>query len=266
MQRPGFPYLVRAGLAAVVSLSACNVSVSASGEGPPWGYRGENGPERWGLLSGKYRLCGEGARQSPIDIAAGVGASDASPARIEATYRRSTLTLVNKGSTVEVLAGGYLSVSGERFDLLQLHFHALSEHTFEGAAYGMEVHFVHRSSDGRFAVVGAFMQPGEENPALKDILANIPARVGERLKVPGATIDPAELLPPSGKGYGYAGSLTTPPCTEGISWYVLDRPVGVSEAQIAEFRARFGMNARPVQPRGGRTVRAIRFVKTSDGM
>ena len=237
--------------------------MSASGEGPPWGYQEENGPDCWGLLSGAYRLCGEGTRQSPIDIA---GAGAASPDSIRATYRRSALTLVNTGSTVNVLADGHLSISGERFDLQQLHFHAPSEHTLGGAVYGMEVHFVHRSSDGRLAVVGAFMRPGEENPALKDILANIPAHPGETLVVPETTIDPAELLPPSGDGYTYAGSLTTPPCTEGISWYVVARPVEVSEAQIAEFRARFGMNARPVQPLGGRTVQSMRFVKTSDGM
>lgn len=262
MQCLGYPYLARAGIAAVISLSACNVSMSASGEGPPWGYQGESGPDRWGLLSGEYRLCGEGTQQSPIDIA---GADDASPDSIKATYRRSTLTLVNKRTTVNVLADGHLSISGERFDLQQLHFHAPSEHTFGGAVYGMEVHFVHRSSDGRFAVIGAFMQPGEENPALKDILANVPARAGEMLKVPDVAIDPTELLPPSGDGYTYAGSLTTPPCTEGISWYMLAQPVEVSEAQIAEFQARFGMNARPIQPLGGRTVQSMRFVKTSDG-
>ena len=244
--------------------------MSASGEGPPWGYRGDVGPDCWGTLSDQYRLCCEGTRQSPIDIA-GAGASanaddgdagDATLAPIEATYRRSPLVLVNKGVTVEVLADGHLSVSGERFDLRQLHFHAPGEHTVAGAVYGMEVHFVHQSADGRLAVVGAFMQPGDENPALKDILANVPAHPGETLEAPETTIDPSELLPPSGEGHTYTGSLTTPPCTEGIRWYVLARPVEVSEAQIAGFRARFGTNARPVQPLGDRTVQSIRFVKT----
>ena len=260
MQRIGNPSVAIVCGVAMTLMAACGTSEGVKGGKTEWGYTGENGPDNWGSLAEDFELCDDGLRQSPIDI---VGADSGHSPPVTGSYSESTLVVMNKGTAAKVVANGYLSVDDKRFELLQLHFHGPSEHTADGTVYDMEVHFVHRSDDGQFAVLGAFMRKGAENPTLGRILKHVPAVVGDKAKVPEVTIDPSDLLPPSGAGHTYAGSLTTPPCTEGISWYVLTEPVEVSEAQIAAFRSLFGETARPAQPINSRTVRSIRFVKDS---
>ena len=258
MRNTGFPYPAIFCVIATVFLAACGTTESVEGGMTKWGYTGESGPGNWGNLAEEFALCEEGLRQSPINIS---GAEGQISSEVTGSYGESTLVVMNKGSTPKVLANGYLSVGGKRYDLLQLHFHVPSEHTAKGNAYAMEVHFVHRSSDGQFAVLGAFMWAGAENPALARILEHVPATVGDKVEVSGVAINPADLLPASGMGHTYPGSLTTPPCTEGITWFVLTEPVDVSEAQITAFRSRFGESARPTQPINGRTVQSFRFVR-----
>jgi carbonic anhydrase len=260
MQRNGFPSVAIICAVAATLTTACGTSEGYRDEKTEWGYTGEIGPDNWGSLAKGFELCDQGLRQSPIDVA---GASGAYSPPVIARYGESTLVVMNKGGSAKVVANGYLSVDGKRFELLQLHFHGPSEHAADGTLYDMEVHFVHRSDDGQFAVLGAFMRKGADNSTLAHILEHVPTVAGEKATVPDVTIDPSDLLPSSGAGHTFAGSLTTPPCSEGLTWYVLSEPVEVSEAQIAAFRSLFGANARPVQPTNDRTIQSIRFIKDS---
>ena len=247
-----------AGIFGSIIITGAAMAQDYNSQQPQWGYKGKNGPERWGTLSDKFKLCEEGMQQSPIDI---VGAEDVRLDFVRANYKGSPYTVVNTGSSLQVSGDGYLSTLGKRFELQQFHFHSPSEHTTVGTVYDMEAHFVHRSLDGQIAVLAVFMRRGVENVVLKNILRHVPNGPGEKVNVSDLKINPYDLLPPTGQGYTYLGSLTTPPCTEGITWYVLAEPVEVSDAQISTYRALFGLNARPTQPFNCRTVQLFPFVK-----
>ncbi len=227
---------------------------------PKWGYRGSIGPERWGSLSDKFRLCEVGTHQSPIDF---LQAENSRPDPVVPNYKKSAMTVINTGTTIEVrLSGGnHMTVTGKRFDLKQFHFHSPSEHSIAGYHYAMELHFVHQALDGQLAVIGVFLMEENENPALRSVWDHIPPRPGEKISGPDVTLDPAALLPEVTEAYSYLGSLTTPPCTEGVTWYVAYEPVAVSLAQVATFRALFGLNARPPQPFNCRTVTLFPFIR-----
>ena len=213
-----------------------------------WGYGAENGPAVWGRLSEDYRLCDEGRRQSPIDLA------DASPKRspkVIFNYRSSPLTVVNNGHTVQVnyAEGSSIGIEGTSYQLLQFHFHSPSEHTLSGESLEMEMHLVHQNADsGELAVVGALVRRGSENAALAPVWENIPAAAGEPRRVDGVSINAEDLLPSERLFYRYDGSLTTPPCSEGVKWFVLTTPIEMSAAQIETFRSVINGNNRPVQP------------------
>ncbi len=213
-----------------------------------WGYEADNGPAVWAQLSEDYRLCAEGRRQSPIDLA------DASPKRspgVTFNYISSPLTVVNNGHTVQVnySEGSSMEVEGARYELLQFHFHSPSEHTLSGESLEMEMHLVHQNADsGELAVVGALVRRGSENAALAPVWENIPAEAGEPRRVDGASINAEDLLPSERLFYRYDGSLTTPPCSEGVKWFVLTTPIEMSAAQIETFRSVINGNNRPVQP------------------
>lgn len=220
-----------------------------------WGYGAENGPAVWGRLSEDYRLCDEGRRQSPIDLA------DASPKRspeVIFNYRSSPLTVVNNGHTVQVdySEGSSMEIEGARYELLQFHFHSPSEHTLSGESLEMEMHLVHQNADsGELAVVGALVRRGSENAALAPVWENIPAAAGEPRRVDGVSINAEDLLPSERLFYRYDGSLTTPPCSEGVKWFVLTTPIEMSAAQIETFRSVINGNNRPVQPLNERELR-----------
>jgi carbonic anhydrase len=217
-----------------------------------WGYEGDVGPAAWGDLSHDYALCGDGANQSPIDIAE---LTESDLVNITFSYQPSDLNIINNGHTIQVNydEGSYMEVNGQRYDLLQFHFHAPSEHHVTGQPSDAELHLVHKSADGATAVVGLFLLKGITNTFLAPVFDNLPAEEG-----PAETIDAevnADLFLPMGKAtFRYSGSLTTPPCTEGVSWFLMTLPITISAEQLAAFTDIIDGNNRPVQPLNDRTV------------
>ncbi len=227
-----------------VAFSAMMAGGTVASEKAGWGYEGEIGPDNWGTLDGKYAACSLGKQQSPVDLRAAIPADIANA---DVHWRTSRLDVVNNGHTIQVNTspGSFMVLEGRRFDLLQFHFHAPSEHILEGEPFPLEVHFVHQSAEGDLAVVGVFLMAGEANPLISAIWDVAPADPGE-VKT-NTVIRPTDLLPSEAGAFRYAGSLTTPPCSEVVSWVVLDEPVEMSEAQIEAFLGIYSNNARPVQ-------------------
>lgn len=215
-----------------------------------WSYGSEQGPENWADLSDAFAACANGRRQSPIDITGTVSGGGGAAAF---DYGDMALDIVNKGHTVQVNAepGHTAILAGGPYRLLQFHFHSPSEHKVDGRSAAMEAHFVHRNDDGGLAVVGVLIEAGAQNEALGMIKRHMPAGTGA-VKVAGATINGADLLPASSAFTTYSGSLTTPPCSEGVRWFVMKEPVTASPEQIAAMQAVMPVNARPVQALNGR--------------
>ena len=216
-----------------------------------WSYEGDTGPDRWGALDPSFAVCDSGVQQSPIDLA---GAIPAGGGGLELQWRPTDGEVVDNGHTIQVNmdAGSTITLEGRRFSLLQFHFHLPSEHTVEGGSYPMEVHFVHQAEEGDLAVIGVFMNAGDAHPAIQAIWDAIPGV--DDAPAPLAAIDPNAFLP-EGRGYfRYAGSLTTPPCSEVVSWVVMSEAIAVSQGQVDAFAALYPMNARPVQPLNRRFI------------
>lgn len=228
-----------------------------STESPAWSYTGDNGPEHWGDLSPKYALAKTGKQQSPIDIVTTqTTRADQSP--LVVNYHDTTLEVLNNGHTVEddYHNGGTLSIAGHEYKLAQFHFHTPSEHTFDGKHAAMEMHLVHKDAAGKLAVIGVMIEEGKANPALEPLWAHMPTEPGRSNAVEGVQVNAAKFLPASLASYRYSGSLTTPPCTEQVDWYVLQTPIQASKEQIAALQKVICGNNRPTQPLNGRTVTA----------
>lgn len=220
-----------------------------------WGYSGSQGPEKWSTLSEENKECGIGTRQSPIDIDEGKSVKTGLET-ITFNYSPVNPEILNNGHTVQLnyTPGSYIEVGGVRYDLLQFHFHSPSENTVSGRPYDMEMHLVHKSKLGKLAVVGIFIKQGQENLVLKTAWSNMPAKAGGHQVLPGAKLNAADLLP-SNKAYShFKGSLTTPPCSEGVNWFVMKNPIELSKQQVATFIKVIGNNARPVQTLNDRFV------------
>ncbi len=228
---------------------------------PEWGYAGAEAPAKWATLSSEWALCGSGKEQSPVDLPA-KGDKPAKPDVLKTTYQKVPLRLFNNGHTVEASGEGIgsLQVGDAKYSLVQLHLHAPSEHTVGGKPAAMELHLVHRSEDGKLAVVAILLDKGKKNAALDPIFAAAPKNKSEEPSpVPDASLDLSKLIPSKAAYYGYSGSLTTPPCTEGVSWMVLSKPLEVSAEQLTAFRAVMaGDNARPVQPLNARKIYGVK--------
>jgi carbonic anhydrase len=212
-----------------------------------WGYVGQDDPSHWGELSAEYQACKIGAQQSPINLQEAI---DAELSPIQINYQPVPLRILNNGHTIQVNAtpGNQITIDGTPFELLQFHFHHPSEHTLMGQAYPMELHLVHKSEAGELAVLGVFLQAGQENAALKPIWDAMPEKPQPEKAIAGVTVPIASLLPAKQDTYRYYGSLTTPPCSETVRWMVFGEPIQVSQAQIDKFAQVFSLNARPVQP------------------
>lgn len=226
---------------------------AADGQGPAWAYDGARGPAHWAELAPEFATCARGNRQSPIDIHDGI-AVDLDPIAFD--YRPSAFRVVDDGHTVrvDVDAGNAIEILGRRYELQQLHFHLPSEERVAGRQFAMVVHLVHRSADDRLAVVAVLLEPGEANAALQAVWNNLPLERGEPV-VARRRLELGALLPADTGYYTYMGSLTTPPCTEGVLWMVMREPLSVSAAQIAIFARLHPMNARPVQRTAGRLIK-----------
>jgi len=236
--------------------------LSLSAEERHWGYEdGAHtvGPAKWGALAGNA-TCSTGTQQTPIDLSARVAVPQDLPTPVFA-YKPSRLSMTNDGHTVEMTyeTGSSLDQVGahDRWTLAQFHFHAPSEHTMDGTLYPLEIHLVHVDASGNpVAVVGIFVRAGTMNAPLSRAFQRLPAKEGETIAPVGGTIDAGALLPADKTFFTYAGSLTTPPCTEGITWYVLKTPIEMSRAQIAAYTKleHLGHTNRPIQSLGGRQV------------
>ena len=218
-----------------------------------WGYRAENGPEVWEQLNPGYALCGAGIHQSPIDI---VNPTPAKLPAITFNYQSIPLNIHNTGNTIEVVhpEGSWIEIDGMKYHLLQFHFHAPSEHTVSGNPYDMEMHLVHKSEDGTLAVIGVLIESGRTNTAFTPLWQYLPSTAGKSEQIKDVTLNVLDLLPSPKHTYRYTGSLTTPPCSEGVKWFVMTTPIEMSQSQIAAFKAILYGNNRPVQSLNGREL------------
>ncbi|MEM1294592.1 MAG: carbonic anhydrase family protein [Verrucomicrobiota bacterium] len=222
--------------------------------GPKWSYEGKTGPKHWGDLSAAWIVAKEGKEQSPVDLAETRSSSVLYP--LNFSYRSAPLNLVNNGHTIQqnIAPGSSIEVMGKVYSLKQFHFHSASEHTIDGRQLDLEMHLVHQAPDGQLLVVGILFEIGAENPFLAQFFGQLPTTAHESLAVSGFTLNPTEALPEDRSYYYYQGSLTTPPCTEGVQWYILRQPMQLSQGQLTAFRALYANNFRPVQPLNQRTI------------
>jgi carbonic anhydrase len=218
-----------------------------------WGYSGEAGPENWSKVDAKNAMCAMGRNQSPIDLTAPIKAE---LAPLKLAYSTNSSDIVNNGHTVQVnyAAGSTLNVDGRAFELKQFHFHAPSENKVGGKQFPLEAHLVHADKDGNLAVVAVMFQEGAANALLTKLWESMPTKAGAKAALSGA-LNVSDLLPADRSYYRFNGSLTTPPCSEGVRWFVMKAPASVSKAQVAQFAKAVGFaNNRPVQPLNAREV------------
>ncbi|MET1077397.1 MAG: carbonic anhydrase family protein [Pseudomonas sp.] len=229
-------------------------ATSVAAEAPHWDYQGHADPSHWGELSPDYATCALGKIQSPIDIR---GAVKGALQPIEFHYQDSHVSLWNNGHTLQVNPdpGNFIQVAGTRYDLLQFHFHSPSEEQIEGRAFSMVAHLVHKNATGQLAVVAVLLEEGaQDNAFLQPVWSHLPPTPSEPQPLAEPKLNLTQLLPREQGYYSYQGSLTTPPCSEGVSWLVLNHPVTLSPQQHAAFQALFKTNARPIQPLNGRVI------------
>lgn len=229
---------------------------AAKGHEAHWAYEGEYGPENWARVKPEFNVCAIGKRQSPVHIQESVTLQGpAEPLQFD--YRPTGGSVVHNGHTIQVdlEPGNTLSVRGSTYELLQFHFHHPSEERVNHRSFAMVAHLVHRNHEGQLAVVAVLIDPGAANGLIHKVWTHMPLDSGDRVRLPAGLIDLRELLPTDQRYYQFMGSLTTPPCTEGVLWNVLKTPVTVSREQLKLFSQIFPNNARPVQALNGRVVR-----------
>lgn len=264
----------------VKTLAAMSLGVALAGAAAAqphhFGYSGDTAPAKWGSLSSEWRACAEGKNQSPVDLG---GFVEAKLPALEFKYSTVGVNIVNNGHAVQVnyakgseiqadghqhapyanmvpyAPGSVLGHDGRTFELKQFHFHSPSEHTLNGKSFPMEMHLVHADKDGNLAVVSVLMSEAPtDNPVLAKLWTQMPAKAGDKNTLQ-AKVNVMDLLPKSKDYYRYSGSLTTPPCSEGVRWYVVKQPASVSKTQIEAFRKAVGaVNNRPLQPVNARDI------------
>ena len=213
-----------------------------------WDYEGAMGPENWGK---EFPTCGKGKSQAPLNIK---GPFEKVRFSIAPDYKQGQLKIVNNGHTIQVNVanGSKIRIDGKPFDLLQFHFHRPSEEHIDGKPSAMVVHFVHKSPEGELAVLAVMLREGNENPGIKTLWTHAPKAAGPEVIPDGVMFNPANLLPKEMDFFHYDGSLTTPPCTEKVKFYILKTQVNIAKEQVTDFP--FKMNARPIQPANGRPI------------
>jgi carbonic anhydrase len=221
-----------------------------------WSYEGKGGAEHWGRLKPEYATCATGQRQSPIDLRDGI-AVDLEP--IQFAYRPASFRVVDSGRNLQVaIYGGGINLLGKNFDLLRIQFHRPAEVTIDGQTFDMDAQLVHKSEDGKLAIVTVLLEQGAENPLVQMVLNNLPLEKGGEVAPPTQSLDVSRLLPVNRRYFTFMGSLTTPPCTEDVLWLVLRQPQQISPEQLMIFQRLYKPNARPVQPGFGRIIKESR--------
>lgn len=243
---------MRSMLVVIAILLTTRVGGLAAEEDPHWDYDGQEGPEKWGELAPEYDICSRGRNQSPIDLVADVHAH--LPTLVFDYTKAGILIEVNTGHAIQENppSGNFVDIEDVRYELKQFHFHSPSEHTIDGQFYPMEIHLVHQTTEGQYAVVGLMFEEGPRNP-LMDRLPSFRRQRGEEPY--GDPIDYNDLITERGDYFLYNGSLTTPPCTEGVRWIVIKQPIIASPDQIQHYHDLLGFdNNRPIQPNNSRIV------------
>ena len=220
---------------------------------PHWTYEGEHGPAAWAQLAPENATCANGHRQSPIDITDGIKVElDA----VQFVYQPTGFRVIDNGHTVQVnvAPGNAIEVLGKRYELVQFHFHRPSEERIDGKPFDMVVHLLHKSVDGQLAMVAVLLERGSAQPVVQSVWNNLSLEQGSEVAAKG-TIDLVGLLPSDSRYDTYMGSLTTPPCSEGVLWMVMKTPVHISPEQLDIFARLYPMNARPIQALRGRRIK-----------
>jgi carbonic anhydrase len=222
-----------------------------------WSYDGAKGPEHWGDLDMEYATCKVGKEQSPIDIRT-VKKAELPAIRFE--YKSGPLRIVNNGYTAVRVNyapgnGDFLIVGDKRYELTQFHFHHPSEEYIHGKPYDMVIHLMHEASDGKVAAVAVLLKAGSANGTIQRLWEYMPKTEGKEQQIAGVEVDPSGLLPHDTSYYTYMGSVTAPPCTEGVRWFVLKTPLEISAEEISAFAKLYPRDVRPLQPLNGRVVK-----------
>ena len=228
------------------------ISAIAASHHAHWSYKGESGPLHWGELDKKFFMCEKGVNQSPVNLNRFVEANLQKP---KIKYSGHAESVVNNGHTIKVKVQGidWIEIDGKKFNLLQFHFHTPSENKIEGKSFPMEAHFVHKSNDGEYLVIALMFKEGNENKALQKVLNDLDPKVGDEKQLK-EMFNPGEFFPKKLDYFRYDGSLTTPPCTEGVRWIVLKNSVEASKEQIEKMHKIMGNNNRPTQPLKARVI------------
>jgi carbonic anhydrase len=248
------------GLAVVVGAALSIAAIARYGaDEARWTYGGATGPAKWGSLEKGFAECKLGQNQSPIDIP-DASARKGDLASLLFNYKPSPLRIIDNGHTIQVnyTPGSFVSVEGKRYELVQFHFHKPSEEKIDGKGHDMVAHLEHQGPGGKLAVVAVLLDTGNENRLVRTLWDNLPKEKGKENVVDAVKINAVDLLPQNKGYYTFAGSMTTPPCSEDVTWFVLKTPVQVSADEIARFARSYPMNARPVQPVNGRDIQATR--------
>lgn len=240
--------------------SPATSATTTSAKPAHFSYADADGPDHWGDLDPSFSLCKNGKKQSPVALPVVLRTDSMSFSR--PTYAPIPLAISNNGHTIQVknTVAGSITIDGTKYDLAQFHFHSPSEHTIGGKSFEMEMHFVHKSADGKTVVIALMFTKGRKNELLEPIFAAMPSTVSDApTTVANTTIDVASLLPADLKFEHYEGSLTVPPCTEGVQWFVVEVPpqggLQVSDDQIARYRkVMHGPTNRPIQMLNGRSI------------
>jgi len=220
-----------------------------------WSYEGECGPEHWGELIHEYCNGKVGDMQSPVGISV---TEKTHLDTINFHYFPTPLKILNNGHTIQINygCGSFITIGNRKYELMQFHFHTPSEHKIHGKSYDMEAHLVHKGARGELAVVAVLIEKGKENAFIKTLWSNFPKEVDKMHTVSDVRICASQLLPQNTTSYfTYTGSLTTPPCTEGVNWFILKTPIEVSKAGLGKFTSIFKHDARPILPLHGRVVK-----------
>jgi len=234
---------------ALLLLAAPLLAAAASEGGHHWSYSGANGPTHWG------ETCATGKHQSPVAIRSSAAKVEKLPP-LAFDYKPGPLNIIDNGHSIQVNVpkGSTLAVGGVRFPLVQFHFHKPSEEVIDGHHFAMVAHLVHRDAGGNLAVVAVPLEAGAANPVIETVWKHLPHEKGKEASPAGTTIDPSQLLPANRSYFTYVGSLTTPPCTEGVRWFVLKSPMRLSSAEVRTFAKLYPLNARPPQPVNKREI------------
>ncbi|MCX8650295.1 carbonic anhydrase family protein [Gilliamella sp. B2776] len=237
----------------IVALMLISLSCTAAEDTSHWGYEGQEKPENWGKLSIEYSTCENGKNQSPINIDHVLKTHHEN---LKFSFEAGKQEIINNGHTIEISVSGdnQLTLDDQIFKLQQFHFHTISENTIKGKHYPMEAHFVYKNKDGELTVVALMFDYGKENQEIAKAWQQMPTESGNKT-ILDRTIDIKKLFPKKLDYYRFSGSLTTPPCTEGVRWIVFEKSVTASDEQIQKFHSIMHHdNNRPVQPLNGRVI------------